>query len=48
VKSIEFAGIVYGIGIAISLLVAGLIKIIYFVLHRRQNPKTPTDLGKEA
>jgi hypothetical protein len=48
VKSIEFAAIVYGMGIALSVFVAGIIKLIYFVLRRRQSLKSPTDLGKEA
>jgi len=47
-KSIAFAAIAYGIAIGISLLVAGIIKIIYFLVHRGQSKNTATDRGGKA
>lgn len=48
VKSIAFAALTYGITIGISLLVAGIITILYLIMRRRQNNKTKTDVKKEV
>jgi len=45
-RSVEFAFIAYGFLFAISLMVAVIIKIVYWVVHR--GGKTKPDEGEEA
>lgn len=40
IKSIVFALITYGLLFVISLLVAGIVKLVYFAVHKRETPKT--------
>ena len=44
-RSIEFAFIAYGFLFAISLLVAVIIKIVYWVVHRSSKTKPAEDKG---
>jgi hypothetical protein len=40
IKSIVFAGITFGLLLVISLLVAGLIQLVYVLVHRKEAEKT--------
>ena len=40
IKSIVFAGITFGLLLVIAMLVAGLIKLVYLLVHRREAEKT--------
>ena len=45
-RSVEFAFIAYGLLLGIALVVAAMIKLIYWVVHR--SSKTKPNEGQEA
>ena len=43
IKSIIFALITFGLTFVIALLVAGIVKLVYFTVHKREAAKTDSN-----
>lgn len=43
VKALLFSLVMLGLGVILSLLMAGIIKVIYMIIHRQKTPESGTE-----